>query len=151
MAAPRAFRVVPAAEIGSDVVEHVTLDFNDRHRRRLRMTSNEGREFVLDLAEATALVDGDGLCLDDNSIVRVHASDEPVAVITAQDRETLVRIAWHLGNRHLPTQVDGERLIIRDDHVIVDMVRGLGGQVQQTSTAFQPEGGAYSGGHGHDH
>lgn len=145
----RAERVIAASDVESQADEHVALDFDHRHRRRLRMTSSEGRDFLLDLAEATALADGDGLALSDGSVVRVAALAEPVAVISARDRTTLTRIAWHLGNRHLPTQIDGERLIIRDDHVIVDMVRGLGGAVVRQQLPFQPEGGAYAGAHDH--
>ncbi len=146
-----AHRVITANNVAAQPSEFVALDFHDRHRRRLRMQTSDDRDFLLDLAEPVALADGDCLLLDDGSSVLVKALPEPVAIISAPDRETLVRIAWHLGNRHLPTEIAGQRLIIRDDHVIVDMVRGLGGDVEQTEAAFQPEGGAYSGEHAHDH
>lgn len=128
--------------------ETVSLTFRDRHRRRLLMKSSRGREFLLDLAKAQALADGDVLALDDGSFLRVVALDEAVIDITADDPDTLIRIAWHLGNRHLPTVVSAARLRIAEDHVIEEMVQGLGGQTERLLAPFQPEGGAYS--HAHD-
>lgn len=146
MSLPRAISVqagsVPTCE------ETVSLTFRDRHRRRLRMTSSRGREFLLDLAKAQALADGDVLVLDDESNIRVVALDEDVIDITADDPNTLIRIAWHLGNRHLPTVVSAARLRIAQDHVIEEMVQGLGGKTERLHAPFQPEGGAYS--HSHD-
>ncbi|WP_324751373.1 urease accessory protein UreE [Sphingomonas sp. LY54] len=123
----------------------MVLDFNDRHRRRLTMTGEAGLGFLLDLPRARALRDGDGLVLANGSIVRVSAASEPLIEITAADLPSLVRIAWHLGNRHLPTQLLGDRLRIRRDHVIAAMVEGLGGKVVRVDAAFDPEGGAYAG------
>ncbi|WP_439814608.1 urease accessory protein UreE [Zavarzinia sp. CC-PAN008] len=137
----------------SAAVDRVVLDHDARHRRRIRLESVGGRAFLLDLAQAARLRDGDGLVLDDGAVVVVEAAHETLAEISARDRDDLVRIAWHLGNRHLPTQLLGDRLRIRDDHVIVDMVRGLGGTVTMVQAPFDPEGGAYSAPatHGHHH
>ena len=112
------------------------------------MTSIGGREFLLDLGEATPLRDGDALELTDGSRVIVTAKAERVAEIRADNPHHLMRIAWHLGNRHLPTEILADRLRIAYDHVIVDMVSGLGGVVEVVDVPFQPEGGAY--GHAHD-
>ncbi|MGP1396223.1 MAG: urease accessory protein UreE [Inquilinaceae bacterium] len=128
-----------------------TLDFDQRHRRRLRLTADDGADVLLDLATAAALRDGDGLVLGDGGMIRVKAAPEPVADIVCATPEALVRVAWHLGNRHLPTQVLGDRLRIRDDHVIVAMAEGLGAQVIRHRAPFDPEGGAYGHGHGHHH
>lgn len=114
------------------------------------MTSQAGREFLLDLPRAAALQHGDGLALESGDVIVVQAKPEPVADITANDTQHMNRIAWHLGNRHLPTEIRGDRLRIREDHVIVDMVRQLGGEVELKLAPFHPEGGAYSG-HGHAH
>src|SRR6187399_1713888 len=134
----------------------VVLDFDDRHRRRMAMTGTRGLEFLLDLENAVALRGGDALVLEDGRLVEVVAAPEPLVEIKGADPLHLVRIAWHLGNRHLPTQIVGKGLRIRRDHVIEDMVRGLGARVISIEAPFDPEGGAYAGGghaaHGHhDH
>src|SRR3546814_10622210 len=95
------------------------------------MSGWAGLMFMLDLPQAVVLRDGDGLVLRDGRIVRVEAAPEPLVEIAAPDVGALVRIAWHLGNRHLPTQLRGDCLRIRHDHVIIDMVQGLGGSIAE--------------------
>lgn len=129
----------------------VTLDFDGRHRRRHVMTGTGGLSFLLDLPQAVALRDGDGLVLSDGRIVQVRAQPEQLMEIAAPDVAALVRIAWHLGNRHLPTQLVRDRLRIRHDHVIADMVRTLGGTVSDIEAPFDPEGGAFAHSHTHAH
>jgi urease accessory protein len=128
----------------------VVLDFDDRHRRRMAMTGTRGLEFLLDLENATVLRGGDALVLDDNRLIEVVAAPEPLAEIRGTDPQHLVRVAWHLGNRHLPTQITARGLRIRRDHVIEAMVKGLGARVIEIEAPFDPEGGAYAGG-GHVH
>ena len=128
----------------------VVLDFDDRHRRRMAITGTRGLEFLLDLENATVLRGGDALVLDDNRLIEVVAAPEPLAEIRGSDPQHLVRIAWHLGNRHLPTQITAKGLRIRRDHVIEAMVKGLGARVIEIEAPFDPEGGAYAGG-GHTH
>jgi urease accessory protein len=102
---------------------------------------------------------GDALVLDDGRLIEVVAAPEPLLEIRSPDPAHLVRVAWHLGNRHLPTQIVGKGLRIRRDHVIEDMVKGLGARVIAIEAPFDPEGGAYAAvaethdhaGHGHDH
>lgn len=134
------------AEGASDILR---LDHDLRSRRRMVFTTSRGSSVLLDMPRAVRLRDGDGLTLDDGSIVRVEAAHEPLIDIHAHELRTLVRIAWHLGNRHLPTQLlshmDPPRLRIRHDHVIADMVRGLGGHCESIMAPFDPEGGAYAG------
>jgi urease accessory protein len=128
----------------------VVLDFDDRHRRRVAMRGTRGLEFLLDLETATVLRGGDALVLDDNRLIEVVAAPEPLAEIRGSDPHHLVRVAWHLGNRHLPTQITAKALRIRRDHVIEAMVKGLGARVIEIEAPFDPEGGAYAGGsHGH--
>jgi urease accessory protein len=128
----------------------IVLDFDDRHRRRMAMTGTRGLEFLLDLENATVLRGGDALVLDDNRLIEVVAAPEPLAEIRGADPQHLVRIAWHLGNRHLPTQITARGLRIRRDHVIEAMVQGLGARVIEIEAPFDPEGGAYAdGGHAH--
>lgn len=127
----------------------VVLDFDDRHRRRLAMTATRGLEFLLDLEMAIALRGGDALVLEDGRLIEVVAAPEPLAEIRCKDAHHLVRVAWHLGNRHLPTQITARGLRVRRDHVIEDMVRGLGARVIEIEAPFDPEGGAYADGHAH--
>lgn len=150
---PRATRVIPAGEWSGEPVDRVVLDYDERHRRRVSMTGEDGFAFLLDLPKAEALAHGDGLRLEDGRIVVVEGAAEPLLEITCEDPFLLLRVAWHLGNRHLPTELLPGALRIRDDHVIADMVRGLGAEVQSVEAVFQPEGGAYGHGrvHGHDH
>src|SRR5579863_1745884 len=130
----------------------IVLDFDDRHRRRMAMTGTRGFEFLLDLENATALRGGDALVLEDGRLIEVVAAAEPLLEIRCKDPQHLVRVAWHLGNRHLPTQITGKALRIRRDHVIEAMVKGLGARVIEIEAPFDPEGGAYDGeSHGHDH
>jgi urease accessory protein len=126
-------------------VDTVTLAYLDRHRRRIRLLADSGEIFLLDLARAHHLVDGDGLELDAGGYLRVRAAPEPLLEIEAVARAHLLLIAWHLGNRHLPVQIAGERLRIRADHVIADMVTGLGGRIIRLDAPFDPEVGAYIG------
>jgi urease accessory protein len=129
-------------------IDRVTLAADDRHRRRLVMTGEAGTRFLLDLPQATLLRDGDGLVLDDGSIVRVVGKPEPLVEIAASDAAARLRIAWHIGNRHVEVQVIGDRLRIRRDHVLEAMLRGLGATLTPLEAPFDPEQGAYA--HGHD-
>lgn len=149
----RVAKILPAGSWTDTPDDSITLDREDRHRRRAAMTGETGLAFLLDLAEAVHLRDGDGLALEDGRIVQVRAAPEDLVEIAADDVAHLVKIAWHLGNRHLPTQLLGTVLRIRRDHVIEAMVTGLGGRLTPLSAPFDPEGGAYGHGqtHGHDH
>ncbi len=141
-----------AGEWSGPVVDTVVLSYHDRHRRRMSMTGIGGLSFVMDLAKVVVLGDGDALLLDDNNLVAIKAAPEALLEITCKDHAHLARIAWHLGNRHLPAQIDGARILIRDDHVIAEMVRGLGATARVIHAPFTPEGGAYGdGGSGHNH
>jgi urease accessory protein len=129
----------------------LTLDFDARHRRRIRLTADDGEDLLLDLPKAVAMADGDGLQLDDGRWLRIQAAPELVVEIAHRDPHQLVRLAWHLGNRHLPTEICGQVLRIRPDHVIEAMLRGFGAELTHLQAPFQPEGGAYGGGGGHHH
>src|SRR5215813_9311159 len=129
----------------------LTLDFDARHRRRVRLTTDQGEDVLLDLAQAVAMADGDGLQLDDGRLLKVRAAAEVVVEVRHEDPSQLARLAWHLGNRHLPTEIRGHVLRIRPDHVIEDMLHRLGANLTRVEASFQPEGGAYGGGDGHDH
>src|ERR1700736_5876835 len=146
----RASQVRPQYRWTQAPADTVVLDFDDRHRRRTAMTGTRGLEFLLDLENATVLRGGDALVLDDGRLIEVVAAPEPLVEIRGADPHHLVRVAWHLGNRHLPTQIVPKGLRIRRDHVIEAMVKGLGARVIEIEAPFDPEGGAYAGG-GHAH
>lgn len=143
----------------------ITLDETARHRRRMAMISDAadgepGIEFLLDLPQARLLRHGDGLVLEDGRVIEVAAAPEELHEIRGRDARHLLALAWQIGNRHLPAQILEDRILIRRDHVIADMLKGLGATVTDISAPFDPEGGAYGDphqdhhhahDHGHDH
>ncbi|MCJ2133809.1 urease accessory protein UreE [Methylobacterium sp. J-026] len=136
---------------GGEIVDRVILDHGDRHRRRVAMRGAGGLGFLLDLPEPTVLEDGDALVLQDGRLVWVEAAPERLLEIRAPSDRALKRLIWHIGNRHIPAEIGTDAVWIADDHVLADMVRGLGGSAEPVVRPFRPEGGAYAGGHGHDH
>ncbi len=148
----RAMSVKAASSWHGTPADTIVLEFVDRHRRRMAMTGTRGLEFLLDLPETVALRGGDALVLDDGRLVEVVAAPEALIELRGVDPRQMVRLAWHLGNRHLPVQIAGKHLRIRRDHVIEEMVKGLGASVVEIEAPFDPEGGAYvSAGHDHGH
>ncbi|MEM1399682.1 MAG: urease accessory protein UreE, partial [Pseudomonadota bacterium] len=150
---PRVTDILEAGTWSGDPVDTVVLDYDDRFRRRIVLEGQGGLRCLLELADPRLLLHGEGLRLDDGSIIAVQAADEDLVEITCTSQAELIRVAWHLGNRHLPTQLMDGKLRIRNDHVFVDMVEKLGATVKSISAPFQPEGGAYGHGqvHSHDH
>ncbi len=134
----------PVEEAG----DSIALSFDDRHRRRCRLTTSAGTVVLLDLARAVAMADGDGLACEDGSWIAVRAAEEAVVEITCTGADQLAKVAWHLGNRHLAAEIHADRIFIRPDHVIVAMVEDLGASTRSLERSFDPEPGAY---HGHDH
>jgi urease accessory protein len=127
-----------------EAIDALTLDFDARHRRRIRLTTDQGEDILIDLPRAIAIADGDGLRLEHGGWLKVRAATELVIEVRHRDPEQLMRLAWHLGNRHLPTEICREALRIRPDHVIEDMLLGFGASLVKRQVPFQPEGGAYS-------
>ena len=151
----RANRVRPAGTWSGEPLDSVVLDFDERYRRRFVMTGVGGLAFLLDLPEAAMLRGGDGLKLEDGRIVEVLAAPEALAEIRAADALGLMRVAWHLGNRHLAVEIMPKALRIRRDAIIEEMAKRLGASVIALEAPFNPEGGAYvkaeEAGRGHDH
>jgi urease accessory protein len=129
----------------------LTLDFDARRKSRLAATLDNGEEVALVLPRGTVLRDGDVLVAQDGTLVRVVAAAEAVLMVTARDRLTLTRAAYHLGNRHTPVEVGAEYLKLEYDPVLADMLKRIGALVEQVTLPFQPESGAYGGGHKHGH
>ena len=132
------------------VVDTVTLDHEERYRRRTLVTCGGGLEVLIDFEKPQRLEHGDALKLDDGALVRVVAADEKLIEVTSDNPARLMRAAWHLGNRHTPAEIGAEAIYFADDHVLVEMLRGLGLAVRPVSRPFRPERGAYDqGGHAH--
>lgn len=127
----------------------IVLDYEGRFLRRKRLQTEAGEAVVIDLAQTVSLEPGDALECEDGSLIEVVAAAEPLLRIEGD----LVRLAWHIGNRHTPCQVAADHLLIRDDHVLADMLTKLGAKVARLDAPFRPEGGAYGLGrtHGHSH
>jgi urease accessory protein len=129
----------------------LTLAFDARCRSRLAATLDNGEEIALVLPRGTVLRDGDVLVADDGGLVRVVAAPESVLIVRAPDGLTLTRAAYHLGNRHTPVEVGADYLKLEYDPVLADMLKRLGASTNRVEMPFQPETGAYGGGHRHGH
>lgn len=126
------------------VMDSVVLDHDARARRRIMLTGERGTEFLLDLEKASQLNDGDALKLEDGRLIRVKAAPQPLLCVRAENPLRLLKAAWHLGNRHTPTELTPAALYLEDDHVLADMLRGLGCAVESVVRPFSPESGAYA-------
>jgi urease accessory protein len=140
----RAIAVKAVATWSGRAADSIVLDFDDRHRRRMAMTATKGLAFLLDLPAAASLRGGDALVLEDGRLVEVVAASEPLLEIHCSDPLHLARVAWHLGNRHVPAQMLGRSVRIRRDHVLAEMAGQLGARVVEIESPFDPEGGAYA-------
>ncbi len=148
---------------GAAPVDSITLDETDRHRRRLAMHSDNGIAFLLELGTATLLREGDILRLSDGRGIKVLAQPEALYRVYGRDSNHLLHLTWHVGNRHLATQIVGDHILIRRDPVIRNMLEELGARVEDVEAGFNPVGGAYDGeqesthhhshapGHEHEH
>lgn len=144
----RATSVVRKAAVKADrVIETLTLDHEDRGRRRLALKGDAGLDVLLDLDKPTALKDGDAVRLEDGRLVLIRAAAQSLLEIRADNPLRLMRVAWHIGNRHTPAEITAEALYIENDHVLAEMVRGQGCAMAVVERPFQPERGAYD----HDH
>lgn len=134
----------------TDVADTVTLDYEGRFLRRKRLKTDGGGTVLVNLPETTNLTSDTHLLLEDGRAIAVQPAAEPLLRVTGPN---LTRLAWHIGNRHTPCQITDVALFIQRDHVLADMLRGLGGEVAEITAPFTPEGGAYGHGRtvGHSH
>lgn len=145
----RVSAIAPAGTFdAASAADRVILDADDRQRRRIVLAAESGARVLIDFEKPVTLRDGDGLVLEDGSIVLVCGLPEPLAEVAASSPRDFVRIAWHLGNRHTDVQIAGNRIRIRRDHVLEEMLRGLGATVTPIEAPFDPQGTAP---HGHAH
>ena len=132
------------------IIDSVSLDHEGRHRRRIVLKGEKGLEFLLHLDKATVLNDGDAVKFEDGSLVLIKAAPQTLLEVRAENPLRLLKTAWHIGNRHTPCEITAEALYLEDDHVLAEMIRGLGCSTSIVSRPFQPERGAYDD-HGHSH
>ena len=137
-----------AESLGDQPFDIVVLDADERHVRRKLLTLQHGEEVLVDFEKPAKLEDGDCLVLEDGRLVKVQAVEEELMEITGGDARHLLRLAWHIGNRHLAAQIEPGRILIRRDRVIAEMLGHLGASVRDITERFEPEHGAY---HTHEH
>lgn len=149
----RATRLTQASDPKNEVTRKVVLSFDDRYRRRHRLTTEDGFSFLLDLAAPVVLKEGDLLLLEDGQVVAVVAAREALMEAVPSCGLSMARMAWHIGNRHLEAEIYDNAIRLRRDHVIQAMLEQLGATVTLIDAPFSPEGGAYGHGrtHSHDH
>jgi urease accessory protein len=149
---PRAVSVAPAGSASGDIAGKAVLAHDERHLRRRAIELIDGGKVLVDLLEPVTLGDGDRLVLEDGRHIEIGAAPEELYDIRARDAVHLTELAWHIGNRHLAAAIEADRILILRDHVIRDMLEGLGATVVDVVEPFSPVRGAYSGhGHAHDH
>ncbi len=140
--------ILPAAEVFEAPFERVVLEHEERRVRRKLLRLSSGTEILLDLPQTTTLAPDQVLKLSDGRSIAIEAAEELLYEIRARDAGHLLRLAWHIGNRHTPAQLDPDRILIKRDHVLKTMLEGLGATVRNTSEPFFAEHGAY---HSHSH
>ena len=146
--AARATSFRRAESLGEDPFALVVLDADERHIRRKRITLANGEDVLVDFEKPVKLEHGDGLVLDDGRVAQVLAAEEELMEVRAKDSRHIVLLAWHIGNRHLPAQIGDNRILLRRDTVIRQMLEALGASVRDVTERFAPEHGAY---HSHEH
>jgi urease accessory protein len=146
----KAAEVIPALPAGGRVADTLTLPFELRQKSRLVAPLASGRQIVLTLPRGHVLRNGALLRASDGSMIEVRAAHEELSVVESKDPSALVRAAYHLGNRHVALQIEAGTLSYLHDHVLDDMLRGLGLEPTFVERPFEPEAGAY-GRHGHHH
>ena len=133
-----------------NVIDTITLNYNDRFIRRKKLLSDNNLEFLVNLPETISVNKDDGFLLDDGNVILIKNAKEALIEIRSED---LIKLSWHIGNRHIPCQIETNRLLIHEDKVIENLIVRLGGSIKKISEEFSPEGGAYGLGrtHGHKH
>jgi urease accessory protein len=148
----RATSIVRKPAVKADkVADTVTLDHEGRNRRRVALRGDGGLDFLLDLDRATALNDGDAVQLEDGRLIQVRAAPQRLLEVRAENPLRLLRVAYHVGNRHAPAEITADAVYVEEDHVLAEMVRGQGCTATAVMRPFQPERGAYEHECGHDH
>jgi urease accessory protein len=139
-----ASRILPALLVKPEkVIDTLTLPHDERHKRKFVFNCENGTQFLLDLEKAHHLKSGEGCLLSDGGVILIKAAFEECLELTSENPARLLKLAWHIGNRHTPAEISESAIYIAYDHVLEQMVRGLGVNIARVTRQFQPEQGAY--------
>ena len=142
------FKIIPQNEKKQEIFDNITLTYEERFIRRKKLTTDNGTNFLVNLSETVSVDENNFFELDNGNLIKVLSKKENLIEVTG---ENIKQIIWHLGNRHLPTQIEESRVLIQDDAIILDMILKLNGNVKKIIEKFKPEGGAYGMGRTHSH
>ena len=142
------FKVIDKNENNKILIDSISLSYEERFIRRKKLTTNNGNEFLVNLEETVSVNENHFFQLENGNLIKVISKEENLIEVTG---DNLKQIIWHIGNRHLPCQIEENRILIQDDAVILDMILKLNGNVKKIIEKFKPEGGAYGMGRTHSH
>ena len=143
-----AFKITDHKDASKNIQDEITLSYEERFIRRKKLTTDNGTEFLVNLEETVSMDEDHYFELENGNLIQVVSKEENLIEITGNN---LKHIIWHIGNRHLPCQIEEKRILIQDDAVILDMILKLHGNVKKVFEKFKPEGGAYGMGRTHSH
>ena len=142
------FKIIHDNQNNKKLLDEISLSYEERFIRRKKLIANNGTEFLVNLEETVSVDENEFFELENGNLIRVISKEENLIEIKG---DNLKQIIWHIGNRHLPCQIEENRILIQDDAVILDMVLKLNGNVKKVNEKFKPEGGAYGMGRTHSH
>ena len=143
-----AFKIIHHNDNNKELIDEISLSYEERFVRRKKLTTNNGNEFLVNLEETVSVNENHFFQLENGNLIKVISKEENLIEVTG---DNLKQIIWHIGNRHLPCQIEENRILIQDDAVILDMILKLNGNVKKIIEKFKPEGGAYGMGRTHSH
>ena len=143
-----AFKITDYKDASKNIQDEITLSYEERFIRRKKLLTDNGTEFLVNLEETVSMDEDHYFELENGNLIQVVSKEENLIEITGNN---LKHIIWHIGNRHLPCQIEEKRILIQDDAVILDMILKLHGNVKKVFEKFKPEGGAYGLGRTHSH
>ena len=143
-----AFKITHHNDTNKEFLDEISLSYEERFIRRKKLITNNGTEFLVNLEETVSVDENHLFELENGNLIKVISKEENLIEVTGNN---LKQIIWHIGNRHLPCQIDENRILIQDDSVILNMILKLQGNVKKVFEKFKPEGGAYGMGRTHSH
>ena len=142
------FKIIHNNDSNKNFVDSISLSYEERFIRRKKLKTDNGAEFLVNLEETISVNENNHFELDNGKLIKIILKEENLIEITGNN---LKHIIWHIGNRHLPCQIDDDRILIQNDPVILEMIKKLNGHTKQVFEKFKPEGGAYGMGRTHSH
>ena len=142
------FKVIDGNEKNKKLIDNISLSYEDRFIRRKKLVTDNGTEFLVNLKETISVDENQFFELENGKLIKIISKEENLIEIKGKN---LKQIIWHIGNRHLPCQIEESRILIQEDPVILDMILKLDGNINKVFEKFNPEGGAYGLGRTHSH